>query len=85
MPFLNAIIVVVTIGVTTVVWRTPMKTYRPWNPDQGQLLPPSPHQWLPEGHLAYFILDVLAEMDLIAITQAVRAKDARGSGSIRRR
>ena len=33
------------------------KTYRPWNPDQDWLLPPSPREWLPEGDLVYFMLD----------------------------
>jgi len=55
-----------------------MKKYRPWNPDQSYLLPPSPREWLPEGHLVYFILDVVAALDLEAITRAVQAKDARG-------
>ena len=40
------------------------KTYRPYHPDQAYLLPPSPRDWLPEGHLAYFILDLVAELDL---------------------
>ncbi|MDI6871267.1 MAG: hypothetical protein QME79_07915 [Bacillota bacterium] len=30
------------------------KTYKPYNPDQLFLLPPSLKDWLPEGHLAYF-------------------------------
>jgi transposase len=55
-----------------------MKTYLPWNPGQAHLLPPSPEQWLPQGHLAYFILDVVQQLDLGAIIRAVDAKDARG-------
>jgi len=55
-----------------------MKTYRPWTPGQAHLLPPSPTDWLPQGHLVYFILDVVKELDLGAITRAVDAKDARG-------
>lgn len=43
------------------------KTYRPWEPGQSLLFPPSPLDWLPEGHLARFILDVVAELDLNAI------------------
>lgn len=43
------------------------KTYRPYSPHQSFLLPPSPHDWLPEGHLAYFILDLVAELDLSPI------------------
>src|SRR3989304_344780 len=45
------------------------KTYRPWNPDQDWLLPPSPREWLPEGDLVYFILDVVKTLDLSKITR----------------
>ena len=34
------------------------KTYRAWNPDQTYLLPPSPRDWLPDGDMVYFVLDV---------------------------
>jgi transposase len=40
------------------------KTFRPYAPEQSELLPPSPLEWLPEGHVAYFILDTVAELDL---------------------
>lgn len=43
------------------------KVFRPYEPRQGYLLPPSPLEWLPEGHLAYFLLDVVGELDLSAI------------------
>ena len=59
-------------------WSELVKTYRPWNVEQSYLLPPSPSDWLPEGHLAYFIVDIVNELDLTAITDAVNAKDARG-------
>ena len=55
-----------------------MKKYRTWSPEQSFLLPPSPMDWLPEGHLAYFLLDVVGELDLRAIEAAIHAKDARG-------
>src|ERR1700761_2955185 len=32
--------------------------------DQSFLLPPDVRDWLPEGHLAWFVLDVVAGMDL---------------------
>jgi len=51
------------------------KTYRPWNPDQAWLLPPSPRAWLPEGDLVYFMLDVVKEMDLSAITCRYEQED----------
>lgn len=55
-----------------------MKTYRPYSPEQSYLLPPSPREWLPEGHLVYFILGLLDELDLGAIERTVQAKDPRG-------
>jgi transposase len=54
------------------------KRYRPWTPMQPYLLPPSPTEWLPSGHLAYFILELVDELDLGAIERALLAKDARG-------
>jgi transposase len=41
-------------------------SFRPYAPDQSLLLPPSPRDWLPEGHLAYFISDTVAVLDLAA-------------------
>lgn len=55
-----------------------MKGHKPWAPEQAFLLPPSPRDWLPEDHLAYFILDVLSELDLSRIEDAIQAKDQRG-------
>lgn len=55
-----------------------MKTYRPYSPEQSYLLPPSPREWLPEGHLAYYVLDLVDELDLRAIEGAIQRKDARG-------
>ena len=55
------------------------KQYRPWSPTQSFLLPPSPLEWLPEGHLAHFILDVVSELDLSEIEDRVQAKDGRGT------
>ena len=40
------------------------KTYQPYAPKQSLLLPASPQDWLPEGHLAYFVMDVVKELDL---------------------
>ncbi|SEN38838.1 Transposase [Stigmatella aurantiaca] len=40
------------------------KVYRPYQPEQSELLPPSPREWLPEEHLAYFILDTVKELEL---------------------
>jgi len=46
-----------------------MKTFRPYAPRQSFLLPPSPLEWLPEDHLAYFILDVVSQLDLSKILE----------------
>jgi hypothetical protein len=55
-----------------------MKRYREWSPAQSFLLPPSPMDWLPGDHLAFFILEVLPELDLAQIEQAIQSKDSRG-------
>lgn len=39
-------------------------SYLPYEPDQDFLLPPSIREWLPEGHLAYFISDTVDSLDL---------------------
>jgi transposase len=39
-------------------------SYIPYEPDQDFLLPPSLREWLPEGHLAYFISDTVDSLDL---------------------
>ena len=44
------------------------KTYRPYDPDQQLLLPAALQEWLPDDHLAYFISDVVDQMDLSEIT-----------------
>src|SRR5215217_2045163 len=45
------------------------KTYRPYVPEQDLLLPPSLRDWLPEDHLAYFVSDLIDQLDLSAITK----------------
>ena len=51
---------------------------QPWTQDQAFLLPPSLRDWLAEDHLAWFILDVVSQLDLSAIERAIQSKDARG-------
>ena len=41
-------------------------SYLPYLPDQDFLLPPSMGEWLPDGHLAYFIGDTVDALDLAA-------------------
>ena len=45
------------------------KTYRPYVPEQDLLLPPSLRDWLPENHLAFFVSDLIDQLDLSAITK----------------
>lgn len=54
------------------------KQYREWTPLQPYLMPPSPQEWLPADHLAYFVLEVVSSLDLSGIERAIRAKDPRG-------
>jgi transposase len=44
------------------------KTFRPYVPEQDFLLPPSLREWLPADHLAYFVSDLVDQLDLSAIT-----------------
>ena len=53
------------------------KGYRPYLPDQDLLLPPSLQEWLPEGHLVYFVSDVVNQLDLSAV-HAVYGEEKRG-------
>jgi transposase len=48
--------------------------YKTYDPDQLFLLPPSLKEWLPEGHLAYFVSDVVDELDLSDIEKIYSAK-----------
>jgi transposase len=41
--------------------------------EQGFLLPPEVREWLPADHLAWFVIDAVAEMDLSAFYAAYRA------------
>jgi transposase len=43
------------------------KTFRRYEPDQIYLMPASLQDWLPKGHLAYFISDVVDQLDLSVI------------------
>ena len=49
------------------------KSYLPYDPDQQLLLPAALQEWLPEGHLAYFISDVVDQLDLSQITDRYEA------------
>jgi len=53
-----------------------MSNFRQIDRDTGFLLPPSVDEWLPEKHLARFVVEVVEGLDLRAMTG-----DYRGSGS----
>src|SRR3954470_4904375 len=53
------------------------KSYRPYHPEEEPLLPPSLRDWLPENHLAYFVSDVVDNLDLSAM-DAVYGNEKRG-------
>lgn len=54
------------------------KAYLPYQVDQKLLLPPDMREWLPEGHLALLILDVVGTLDLSRIHAVYEGKDSRG-------
>src|SRR5919106_4262065 len=53
-----------------------MSNFRPIDRDTGYLLPPSVDEWLPEKHLARFVVEVVDGLDLSAMS-----KSYRGAGS----
>src|ERR671912_260973 len=53
-----------------------MSNFRPIHRDTGFLLPPSVDEWLPERHLARFVVEVIEGLDLSAMSQSYR-----GTGS----
>ena len=55
-----------------------MRTFKPYDPDQLYLLPPALRDWLPEGHLALFISDVVDTLDLEPIFDVYEQGDGRG-------
>ena len=57
------------------------KRFRDYQPEQTLLLPPSLEDWLPEGHLAQFLGEVIGELDLGQIYQSYEEKDGRGQAA----
>ena len=54
------------------------KSFRPWQPEQSSLLPPSPSDWVSDDHQMYFLLDLVDELDLSQVLLPAQAKDPRG-------
>jgi transposase len=57
------------------------KSFRTDDLNQLLLLPPSLHDWLPERHLARFLVDVVDALDLSAIYASYDEKDGRGQSA----
>jgi transposase len=55
-----------------------MRTFKPYNPDQLYLLPPALRDWLPEGHVALFLSDVVDTLELGPIFDVYEQGDGRG-------
>src|ERR1700723_3406510 len=49
-----------------------MSNFRPIDRDTGFLLPPSVDEWLPERHLARFVVEVIGGLDLRSMTGSYR-------------
>jgi transposase len=54
------------------------RIYLSYDPEQQLLLPPDLRKWLPEGHLALFVSDVVDELDLSPIVRHYESGDGRG-------
>ena len=54
-------------------------TFRPYQPDQSLLLPPSLREWLPEGHLADHVGDLVEGLDLSAFYERYEGDGRRKS------
>jgi transposase len=54
-------------------------TFRRYVPEQSLLLPPSPRDWLPDGHLAYFLSDTVDALDLKAFDEPYAGDGRRNS------
>lgn len=57
------------------------KSFRSDDLNQQLLLPPSLHEWLPENHLARFLVDVVEGLDLGALYASYDEKDGRGQAA----
>lgn len=51
------------------------KTFRSYDPEQIFLMPTSMRDWLPANHLAYFMSDVVEQLDLSAIMQRYKGEE----------
>ena len=57
------------------------KSFLPDDVNQSLLFPPSLYDWLPEGHLSRFLVDVVSALDLSGIYASYEEKDGRGQSA----
>jgi hypothetical protein len=55
-----------------------MSNFRQFDGATGFLLPPSLDEWLPERHLARFVVEVIDGLDLSAMVKSYRARGSAG-------
>lgn len=54
------------------------RKFRPYIQDQPMLLPADVGEWLAQGHLAYFVSDVVEALDITALLRVYESRDGRG-------
>ena len=54
------------------------REFLPYDLDQHYLLPPDMREWLPEGHLVWFVSDVVDTLDLSAVLDCYEKQELRG-------
>lgn len=50
------------------------KPFRSYVPEQDLLLPPSLRDWLPDGHMAFFVSDLVDHLDLSASPPCMKGR-----------
>src|SRR5690625_4434441 len=59
----------IVLNVDSAAGGLSLKRFRVYDPEQPYLLPPDPTEWLPDGHLAFFIHELVQHLDLSSIYQ----------------
>ena len=59
--------------------------YLPYEPEQMLLLPCALQEWLPEGHLAYYISDTVVDAGTERVSRSLRMGGGRATSRFTRR
>src|SRR5690625_7776809 len=59
----------IVLNVDSAAGGLSLKRFRVYDPKQPYLLPPDPTEWLPDGHLAFFVHELVQHLDLSSIYQ----------------